>query len=255
MRTSRAELPVWPEVWRPLNDVTIARTAHRGYRSTRQRRIPVLRRKPLSGATHTRSGQLAANISNLTQVFSSNWDLPIIMNTNLHGGLASKLDEIHCVCTHNNVSVACLTETWCKSDVVDDAPLSMPGFSLHKRDKQNGCQHGGVVCFIKETIPVKEWPELNDEHLEVLWLTIRPRRLPRQLSHLNIGTVYHPTRANDARMSKYLIECLDTILRSHPHTGIMLCGDFNRLNDLYLLKAHTLSQLVKKPTRAWDCCT
>ena len=45
------------------------------------------------------------------------------------------------------------------------------------------------------------------------------------------------------------IKYLDTILRNHPHIGIMLCGDLNHLMDRYLKKTHTLSQLVKMPTR------
>ena len=122
-------------------------------------------------------------------------------------------------------------------------------FSLYRRDRQDGRQHGGVDCYIKDTIPVKEWPELNEECIEVLWLTIRPYSLPRQFSHITIGTVCHPPQANDVIMSRYLIESLDTILRSHPHSGVMLCGDFNHLNDRYLTNARNLTQCVKTPTR------
>ena len=125
----------------------------------------------------------------------------------------------------------------------------MPGFSLYRRDRQDGHEHGSVVCYIKYTIPVKEWPELNEECIEVLWLTIRPYRLPRQLSHITIGTIYYPPQANDVMMSGYLIESLDTILRNHPHSGVMLCGDFNHLNNRYLTNVHNLTPCVKTPTR------
>jgi len=32
-----------------------------------------------------------------------------------------------------------------------------------------------------------------------------------------------------------LLECLDAVTRDHPHAGVVLLGDFNRLRDAALL--------------------
>ena len=47
----------------------------------------------------------------------------------------------------------------------------------------------------------------------------------------------------------YLSRCIDRILQHHPHSAVVLCGDFNKLKDSNLKSAHNLKQLVKQPTR------
>jgi len=73
-------------------------------------------------------------------------------------------------------------------------------------------------------------------------------RVPREISHLLIGAVYHPPKANNAEMMDYLIGVLDTVNRDHPNLGILLCGDFNQLPE-FQLRSYPLTHLVSTPTR------
>jgi len=72
--------------------------------------------------------------------------------------------------------------------------------------------------------------------------------MPREVSHLLIGVVYHPPKANNTEMMDYLIGVLDTVNRGHPNLGILLCGDYNQLSEAQL-RSYPLTQLVKTPTR------
>ena len=46
----------------------------------------------------------------------------------------------------------------------------------------------------------------------------------------------------------HIISCLDTVTQKHPYCGIMLCGDFNQLNDNPIL-SYPLKQIVTLATR------
>ena len=81
-----------------------------------------------------------------------------------------------------------------------------------------------------------------------MWLLFRQNLMPREISHLLIGAVYHPPKANNAEMMDYLIGVLDTVNRDHPDLGILLCGDFNQLPEVQL-RSYPLTQLVSTPTR------
>ena len=72
--------------------------------------------------------------------------------------------------------------------------------------------------------------------------------MPREVTHLLIGAVYHPAKANNFQMLDYLVSSLDETTRLHPNTGIMLLGDFSQLPDAQL-KAYPLKQIVATPTR------
>ena len=45
-------------------------------------------------------------------------------------------------------------------------------------------------------------------------------------------------------MLTHIIDCLDQLSKDHPHLGIILLGDFNRLPDA-VLKSFPLRQVVK----------
>ena len=97
-----------------------------------------------------------ANYNNLINVQSNKWDLPTVINTNIRGALASKIDEIKVIKDNYGVDVLAVTETWCTCRIPDGS-LSLPGFNLYRRDRQDGRQHGGIVCYVRDTIPTKQW--------------------------------------------------------------------------------------------------
>jgi hypothetical protein len=176
------------------------------------------------------------------------YDFPSIMSSNITGALCNKLDEINTVALQNNVDIICLSETWCNSNIPDES-VQLNGFTTFRKDRQDGRAGGGVICYIRDFIPVmKIWNELNDEQLETLWITLRPRRLPRGITHVTICIVYHPPKANDWQMCQHLIHSFDSIKQRFPLSGFFIVGDFNHMKDKYFKSSCQVTQIVTKPT-------
>ena len=179
--------------------ISAVRRIHRGCRAgwSKQRTISV-RLTNTSGAISQRANDLVTGVNknNPQHVVTVSrkpptWDFPAILNTNIHGSMAGKLDELPTVCSLNNIQVASLTETWCTGQILE--VLSLPGYTLFRRDRNNGMLHGGVACYVRDTIPTKHSPELDkDNTLEVMFLTMRHHRMPRDtipLSHWEWFTI------------------------------------------------------------------
>ena len=84
---------------------------------------------------------------------------------------------------------------------------------------------------------------------EVLWVKTPTHRLPRGITSIVFGIVYHPHSANPSEMVEYLFDQLSFIESTFPSCGLMLLGDFNRLNVSRISNQFRLKQLVKFPTR------
>ena len=72
--------------------------------------------------------------------------------------------------------------------------------------------------------------DLEDPSFEALWLKLRPARLPRGYSCIVLGTIYHPPNNNDPAILDYLWQSLSSIESRFPNYGLLIVGDFNRLN-------------------------
>ena len=111
--------------------------------------------------------------------------------------------------------------------------------------------HGGVCMYGKDKIPYSVLDDFEDESniLEVLWVKLRPTRLPRGVSNIVIGVVYHPPNAVNSRMLDYLSKCLGDLESRYPNCGIFVRGDLNNLNDIRLKSNFNLKQILQFPTR------
>ena len=106
--------------------------------------------------------------------------------------------------------------------------------------------------YVKDTIPYSVLKDFEDESniLEVLWVKLRPTRLPRGVSNIVIGVVYHPPNAVNSTMLDYLSKCLGDLESRYQNCGIfVLHGDLNKLNDTRLKSNFNLKQIVQFPTR------
>ena len=65
---------------------------------------------------------IGADIRNLVCVQTNKWNLPTLVNTNVRGELAGKLDEIKVIKDNYGVDVIAITETWCTSSIPDGRP-------------------------------------------------------------------------------------------------------------------------------------
>ena len=175
--------------------------------------------------------------------------VPKLMPTNVRS-LAPKMDEISYFMLHNHVDLAFITETWLRESIPDSI-IHIPGYTVFRRDRIRD-NHGGVCIYVKAD-HLRKFKQIShiiccDDH-EILWLHICPNRLPRGYSSIIVRVIYHPPSDNGALIRDHLLSSLTKIESEFPNCGIILAGDFNRLNINLLLKHFRLKQIVKVSTR------
>ena len=157
--------------------------------------------------------------------------------------LVPKIDEVVEViqCTHYDF--ICFVETWLQPHIHDNV-VALGGYNIVRRDRINKL-HGGVCIYIKDSIHYTAINELADTSFEAIWVHLHLRRLPRGFSNLVVGVVYHPPRSDDVAMLDYLSNCLSYIESHCLNSGLILLGDFNKLNITRLCSSYNLKQIVK----------
>ena len=153
----------------------------------------------------------------------------------------------------NHVDIAAISETWFKDDT---EPLgTLKGFnSFTKNRSDRDC--GGVCILIKEDLPASPISIDVPQDLEVLWVSARPRWLPRLISTLVICAVYLPTDAEALtvqQLTDHLSTSLMLLTRKYDSPLFMIMGDFNPVSTQFkavnLTKPCKLKQVVQVPTR------
>ena len=109
--------------------------------------------------------------------------------------------------------------------------VAINGYNLIRLDRRS-TDHGGVCMYIKNSIKYSVLHDLFDPVLEVLWVKIQPTRLPRGISTIVVGVLYHPPRADNASMLNNLIEKLTSIESQYTNCGAIMLGDFNHLRHV-----------------------
>ena len=129
--------------------------------------------------------------------------------------------------------------------------MSISAFNLFRKDRVAG-RGGGICVDLNNVIPCKRRLDLENPTFECLWLTLRPKRLPRPLSGITICVVYHPPgrpTESHKELNDYLINTTDRLRNEHPDHGLVLLGDFNDFDCGNLVSHHSLKQVVQQPTR------
>ena len=186
-------------------------------------------------------------VSSKTQNENKKTFVPKIFLTNTMS-LTPKIDEVSCFMKIHNPDAACITETWLHGSI-DESCLYIDGYNFIFKNRSVGC-HGGVGLYIKNSISFECLDHLQHPLLEVLWVRLTPKRLPRGFTCLVIGVIYHLPRADDHEMLSYLSISLTTIESDYPGCGLMLSGDFNQLKVNRLLNQFQCKQMVNVSTRA-----
>ena len=109
-----------------------------------------------------------------------------------------------------------------------------------------------MCIYVKDSINYKILYDLMVSKFEVLWMQIRPKRLPRGLTSIIVGTVYHPPSADVSPMLEFLYTSLSSIEAGFPGCGLILLGDFNKTlmqKTPSLCNAFNFHQIVNFPTR------
>jgi hypothetical protein len=152
------------------------------------------------------------------------WQLPSFFLANMHC-IQYKVDELSSVTELNRTDIACITESWLNGNV-ENGTVDINGFVCYRRDRADGRRGGGVACHVDSTWPCTRLYEVESPNLETLWLLLRRSTMPRCVSHIAVGVVYHPPGEDNLPMLNHKIDCLDYIRRTHPSAGIFVRGDF-----------------------------
>ena len=157
------------------------------------------------------------------------------------------MDELQITVETNNASIVCVTETWFK-EYMDIHSLALEGFCLERKDRING-RGGGVACYIRNAINYKRLVDMEDTELEVMWIKIMPKKMPRKFTCILLACIYFTQQTVFSQMRDHIITCVDTVLRSHPECGVIITGDFNQLHDNFLRTHYRFVQVVVVVTR------
>ena len=119
--------------------------------------------------------------------------LPSFLISNVRS-LVSKVDELATVALVNDVDMICITETWLSSSIPDSL-ISLPNFVLFRNDRTFS-SGGGVCIYINNYITCRRLEDFENPSIESLWLSVRPRRLPRSISIILLAVIYHSTSSD-----------------------------------------------------------
>ena len=147
--------------------------------------------------------------------------LPSLLLTNVNH-ILNKLDELTIIVNNNKPDIVAITETWL-SDDISDSVCGLPGYSVIRRDRQSGIG-GGVMFYIHNSLIYRKLVNVSDSNdiFEVLFVSVRPRVLPRPLSVVIIAVVYSPPWYNASTnndLCNYILSSIDYFSRQYPCAG------------------------------------
>ncbi len=164
------------------------------------------------------------------------------------------MDEIEQIALLNSAGVICITESWLSPDIPDSS-ISIPGYNLFRKEPI-GTSGGGVCVYVNQNIPCKLLEFRDQTELESIWISMRPHSLPREVTSIVVGVVYHSTSNGEPGniiLRKHVQKNLDAALLKQPNALIILTGDFNTnsngFKQKYITQVNNLKQLVTFKTR------
>ena len=158
---------------------------------------------------------------------STNFNLSSLLISNVQS-LASKVDELAIVAAINEIEIICITETWFTPNIPDSA-ISIPNFIVFRNDRLSSVR-GGVCIYINCNITCKRLIDFENPAIESLWLSLRPRHLPRSISVILLAVIYHTTSSGtteNLELYNHIQTGVDSFLRCHLDALVLITGDFN----------------------------
>ena len=160
---------------------------------------------------------------NQPMFLKNNNHLPVVLLSNIQSfGKSDKTDktaELELVLKLNKVQVGVFTETWL--DDITCQHLNIDNYVMFHSIRNKALKaSGGVLIFVMEDIPSTKINVAVPDHLEVIYVSIRPKWLPRSISNIVLCAVYYPGSS-----SKYAPPQEDLILhlneKIHNFTAYM----------------------------------
>ena len=184
-------------------------------------------------------------------------NLPTFLLTNIqsfgNSEKTSKITELEVILQLNKIDVAVLTETWLNEHTKDQILLNnYVSFHLVRKDTLR--VSGGVTILVNDNIPTSKLDINVPEQIECIWISMRPKWLPRTVSNIIVAGVYYPgsnsTYApNQEDLEQHITETVHQLCRKYANPLFVLMGDFNDLCVDDICTTCKLNQIVKIPTR------
>lgn len=170
--------------------------------------------------------------------------MPVLFTTNINH-ISNKLDELSILSRKCKPTVIALTETFLDNNTPDQA-IAVQNYTVTRRDRNTGAG-GGVLLFIADGVNFSRLSQFECEKFEVMFVIVRPPRLPRPLTVLIIAVVYCPPSYNaetKRELALFILKSVDSLMRQYPDCGVFITGDFNTLDTSYFNKHLRLNQLA-----------
>ncbi len=137
--------------------------------------------------------------------------------------MVPKIEEVQEFLNRNQISIPFVTETWLRPTITDSV-VNIVGYSLMRRDRLSN-SHGGISIYIKnDRFKYRKLESLSccEDH-EILWLHLRPKRLPRGFSSLIVAVIGHPhwTTGGNDNMREHLFQSLVRAESTSPNCAII----------------------------------
>ena len=162
------------------------------------------------------------NYSALRKVNQKSHDVTVILSTNMRA-LTNKVDEAEL----NSISAIYITETWLSPNVPDSC-VAIPVYDLFRQDRIT--TGGGVCIYLDNKVPCKLLESCNQDEVEPIWISMRPQSLPRQITSIVLGVIYHSTSNREPEnviSRQHIQRNLDMLLSDQPNALVIITGDFN----------------------------
>ena len=164
-----------------------------------------------------------------------------------------KTTDLETTLNLNNVDIACITETMLSDNLINY--ISFNDYtSFHSVRQDTMRASGGVSIFVKNhLLPVKRL-NCGAPNIEDLWLSVRPKWLPRKISVLIVACIYYPGSGSDYAPSQeelflHISENIHKLSQDYTNPLFIITGDFNNFSVEELCDSCKLNQVVKVPTR------
>ena len=73
-----------------------------------------------------------------------------------------------------------------------------------KTHKTDG-RAGGVACYLRTDLLYSRLIAYEDDELEVIWIKVMPKRLPRTVSCILIACIYYTHQTDHLKMREHII--------------------------------------------------
>ena len=168
--------------------------------------------------------------------------------------IRNKFDEIQNFMAVSGVnwSVVCISESWLKTDEVEN--FALENYNAFASCRKNG-GGGGSLIYVNKKFEMKERKDLESDSIETTFIEVNISPSSRNII---IGNIYRPPQFSHTSFHDYLEKLLDTLEKEEKTT--ILGGDFNynllELNENQqvlsfnnLLSSYGFFPTIVRPTR------